>query len=629
MENRCFECSKGEHEHEHHHEIENYTLLFIKVLVGIVAFICSHILENNQVVCLIITLVAYIFVSYDIFISAFKEIKEGDIFNEYLLMILATIGAFFIGEYHESLMVMILFIIGEMLQGKAVDKARNSIAKLVGGHKSVAHLKSDNSIKEVDPHSLNIGNVIILKKGEMLTIDGKVVKGSGYIDSSNLTGESLPKLIETGDYIYSGSVNLDDVLEIEVVNRYVDSKINKTLSLVEDANDRKSKSDRIIRKIAKVYTPIVISLALLIVPVFTLFKLATFTESIYKSLSFLLIACPCAIVISIPITYFAAIGGASKKGVLIKGANFLDELYKVKNIVFDKTGTISEGKYRVTKVHIEDGITQDKFIEYMLLSESLSSHPISLCIMDYYKNYSTSQDMIIKTTELAGYGMVVNLSNGDIIFSGKKKLMKLKKVECEEVTNAEYLAINGKCVGYMVVEDRIKQSAYSSMKDLEKYTKIMLSEDSEENCKKICDKVGIDAYYSNLLPEEKMKTLSYIIRNGQTMFVGGGVNDTLSVSLADVSVAMGIKGKDTSNEYSDIVISNGNLKALNSAFKYAKKTRKLIVENLICVMFIKLIVMFLILFSSVPMWLAVFSDAGLCILSIINSMRASFIRDSN
>lgn len=624
---RCYECNHGEHNHEHHHESENYLLLIIKIVVGVIAFVAGHILEDNTRVCLIITLIAYAFVAYDIFINAFKELMSGDVFNEYLLMIIATIGAFFIGEYHEALTVMLLFIIGEMLQGIAVDKSRKSIVKLVGANKSFAHLKKDNQIIDVDPHGVKKGDIVILKKGEMLTIDGKVVNGEGNVDNSNLTGESLPKFVNVGDEVFSGSVNLDNVLEIEAVSEYKDSKINKTLTLVEDANERKSKSAKIIRKIAKVYTPIVIILAILIVPIFTLTKISTFTESIYKSLSFLLISCPCAIVISVPITYFAAIGGASKKGVLIKGANFLDELYKVNNIVFDKTGTISEGKYKVGKVHINEGIDKNEFIENMLLVESLSSHPISLCIKEYFKNYSCDQSKIKSANEVAGIGMIVTLKNGVILYSGKKKMMDEYKVRCEYVDNAEYLAINGKYIGYIVVEDKIKDSSYTAMKLLSNYNKILLCEDNEKYCEKIVSKLGINKYYCDLLPEEKMKILSGIIKDGKTMFVGGGVNDTLSISLADVSVAMGMRGNETSQEYSDVVISNGNLESIGIAFKYAHKTRKLILENLICIMLIKIIVMFLILFASVPMWLAVFSDAGLCILSIINSMRANVIHE--
>ncbi len=625
MSCRCCECNHGEHNHEHHHESENYLLLIIKIIIGVVAFVIGHIFEDNSTLCLIITLVAYVFVSYDIFINAFKELKDGDVFNEYLLMIIATIGAFFIGEYHESLTVMLLFIIGEMLQGIAVDKSRQSIVNLVGVNKSIAHLKKNNEIIDVDPHELKKGDIVILKKGEMLTIDGKVVNGSGNIDNSNLTGETLPKFIDVNDEVISGSVNLDNVLEIEVVNEYKDSKINKTLTLVEDANDRKSKSDKIIRKIAKIYTPIVIALAILIIPIFTLTKISTLTESIYKSLSFLLISCPCAIVISVPITYFAAIGGASKRGVLIKGANFLDELYKVKNIAFDKTGTISEGKYKVSKVHINEGINKDEFIENMILAQSLSSHPIALSIKEYFKNYTCDQSKIKNVNEVAGVGMVVTLNDGKTLYSGKKKMMDEHKIECEYVDNAEYLAINGKFVGYIVVEDKIKGSSYEAMKSLSKYNKILLSEDNEKYCQKIANSLGINKYYCDLLPEEKMKILSSIIKDGKTMFVGGGVNDTLSISLADVSVSMGIRGSEASQEYSDVVISNGNLENIGVAFKYAHKTRRLILENLICIMLIKIVVMFLILFASVPMWLAVFSDAGLCILSIINSMRANTI----
>ena len=297
-------------------------------------------------------------------------------------MIIATIGAFFIGEYHESIMVMLLFIVGELLQGLAVDKSRDSIVKLVGLNKTKAYLRRGTEIEEIDPKELKIGDIIVLKKGQMLTVDGKIVKGKGYVDESNLTGESLPKEVKIGSELFSGIINIASVLEIEVIKEYKDSKINKVLSLVEDASDRKSKSDKIIRRIARWYTPLVILFAVLIVFGSLVFDIGNIKDSIYTALTFLLISCPCAIIISVPITYFAAIGGASKKGVLIKGANYLDTLYRVKNIAFDKTGTISEGKFSISKVEINKGVNKDEFINLLLLAQYNSIHPISTSIKE-------------------------------------------------------------------------------------------------------------------------------------------------------------------------------------------------------------------------------------------------------
>lgn len=616
-----------DHCHHNHNEEENYLLLSIKIVFGILALILGHVFEEKPYISLIITVIAYIFVSYDIFVEAIKEVRDGEIFSEFLLMIIATIGAFFIGEYHESIMVMLLFIVGELLQGKAVEKSRESIVKLVGINKKKATLIKAEGVSEVDPKELKIGDIIVLKKGDMLLVDGKISKGKGYIDESNITGESLPKNVKAGDELYSGVINVGDVLEIMVLREYSDSKINKVLSLVEEASDRKSKSDKIIRKIAKVYTPIVIFIAIFIVLGSWIFKIGELKDSIYTALTFLLISCPCAIIISVPITYFAAIGGASKRGVLIKGANFLDTLYRVKNIAFDKTGTLSEGKFSVTKIEIKEGIKEKDFVDALLITQLNSNHPISLCIQEYYSEYKFKAKEDYKYEEILGKGIVVTLSTGSKIYAGNKKIIKDVNVDEVEVSGTiVYLVKDNIYLGYILLEDKIKESSYKAMKSLDKYNKIMLSGDNEEVCKKVSKELGIEEYYANLLPEEKMVKLEEIIKNGQTMFVGDGVNDTLSISLADVSVSMGIKGSDASIEYSDIVIENDNLENINIAFKFAIKVRKVILENLIAIMSLKVIFMILSLFGYVNMWLAIFSDVGLCILSILNSMRASKVK---
>ena len=618
-------CCDG---HCHHEEIErnNYSLLVFKIAIAIIALILGHFFEDNKMLSLIVTIVAYLFVSYDIFVEAFKEVKQGEIFSEFLLMIIATIGAFFIGEYHESIMVMLLFIVGELLQGKAVEKSRESIVKLVGVNKSNVSLKSSDGIKDVDYKELKKGDLILLKKGDMLLVDGVVISGKGYVDASNLTGESIYKEINAHEEILSGVINVGDILEIEVLREYKDSKINKVLSLVEDASDRKSKSDKIIRKIAKVYTPIVIFISIMIVLVSWIFQIGELRDSIYTALTFLLISCPCAIIISVPITYFAAIGGASKKGVLIKGANFLDVLYRVKNIAFDKTGTLSEGKFSVSKVLIKDDISENEFIELMLLTQKNSNHPISKSICKFYKDCKFKEKKINKCNEVAGKGVVVRVENQTII-AGNKSLMNDYNIICDGVEGSVvHLAKDNVYLGYIFLEDKIKDSSYRAMKSLKKYKKIMLSGDNESVCKRVSEELGIDEYYADLLPEEKMKKLEEIIKKGQTMFVGDGVNDTLSISLADVSVAMGIRGSDASIEYSDIVIENDNLENIDVAFKFAKKVRKIILENLIAIMSLKVLFMVLSLFGYVNMWIAIFSDVGLCILSIINSMRASKIK---
>lgn len=626
----CCECSRGDHGHEHHHKKANYIVLIIKIIVGALSVILGHIFEDKEKIVLFISIFAYIVVAYDIFLEAFKEIKEGEIFSEYLLMIIATIGAFFIGEYHESVMVMLLFIVGELLQGIAVDKSRESIVKLVGLSKSIAHLKRDKEIIDIDPKELKVGDIIVLKNGELLTVDGKVIKGSSYIDDSNLTGESLPKFVKKGSELFAGIINTSNVLEIEVSKEYKDSKINKVLSLVEDASERKSKSDKIIRKIARVYTPCVIIAAICIVLISWLFSIGDLKESIYTALTFLLISCPCSIIISVPITYFAAIGGASKKGVLIKGANFLDTLCRVKNIAFDKTGTISEGKFSVSEVKINENINEDEFIKLLLLAQYNSNHPISISIKDYFSKYQIDISEIKEVKEEVGKGMVILLQDDSKVIVGNKKLMGDYDVKCDfnDLGTVVYVAKDKQYLGYVLVEDKIKQTSYNAIKLLKKYKKIMLSGDSEEVCKRVSKELNIDEYHYGLLPEEKMKILENIIKDGQTMFVGDGINDTLSISLADVSVAMGIRGSDATIEYSDIVIENDNLENISVAFDFAYKTRKLIIQNLIGIMALKIIFMILSIFGFVNMWLAIFSDVGLCILSIINSMRASKVKNN-
>lgn len=624
----CKCCDDHHCHHDHRDEKNNYILLIFKIVIGLLALVFGHVLEHYEAASLCITIIAYLIVSYDIFLEAFKEVKDGEVFSEYLLMIIATIGAFFVGEYHESIMVMLLFIVGELLQGIAVEKSRESIVKLVGANKSRAYIKKGNSIEEIDPVDLKIGDVIVLKKGQMLSVDGRVVKGKGYVDTSNLTGESLPMSVEVGAELFSGVINSSNVLEIEVLKEYKDSKINKVLSLVEEASDRKSKSDKIIRRIARWYTPIVILLAFLNVLISMIFNIGDIKDSIYTSLTFLLISCPCAIIISVPVTYFAAIGGASKKGILIKGANYLDTLYKVKNIAFDKTGTISEGKFSVSKVEVNKGVDKKEFIELLLLTQSSSIHPISVSVKAYFHDCKINVDEIEDVREELGMGMIVILKNKDIIYSGNKKMMNKYgiEVDCVEDSTVVYVSKNNNYLGYVALEDKIKNSSYNAMSLLKKYKKIMISGDNEEVCKRVSQELEIDEYYAGLLPEEKMKVLENLIKQGQTMFVGDGINDTLSISLADVSVSMGMRGSDAAIEYSDIVIENDNLENIDTAFKFAKKTRMIILENLIGIMSLKILFMVLSLFGFVNMWLAIFSDVGLCIISIVNSMRAGKIK---
>lgn len=621
-------CCEGHCHHEHDVNKNTCFLLIFKIIVGVLALVLGHVFEDTGNVSLYITICAYFIVAYDIFLEAFKEIKEGEIFSEYLLMIISTIGAFFVGEYHESIMVMLLFIVGELLQGIAVEKSRESIVKLVGLNKNKVHLKKDKSVIEVDPTQLKKGDIIVLKKGQMLSVDGRIVKGTGYVDTSNLTGESIPKAVNIGSEVYSGVINTSNALEIEVVNEYSDSKINKVLSLVEEASDRKSKSDKIIRKIARWYTPIVILLAIINVLVSLIFKVGDVKDSIYTSLTFLLISCPCAIIISVPITYFAAIGGASKKGVLIKGANYLDTLYRVKNIAFDKTGTISEGKFSVSKLEIYQGCSKEDFVKFLLLTQSNSVHPIADSIKQYFDNCKVDISVIKETREEPGLGISIILDNDEIICSGNKNMMDKYGVACEDIREGTivYVSKDKVCLGYVLLEDKIKESSYIAMKMLKNYRKIMLSGDNEEACKKVSENLEIDEYYSQLLPEDKMAILEKLIKDGQTMFVGDGINDTLSISLADVSVSMGMRGSDATIEYSDIVIGNDNLTNIDTAFKFAKKTRIIILENLISIMTLKIIFMILSLFGFVNMWLAIFSDVGLCIISILNSMRASNVK---
>lgn len=613
----------GEHCHHHHEKTEkvNYWLIGAKILIALIALILGHIFEEEKNVTLVITIIAYIFVAYDIFVEAFKEVKSGEIFSEFFLMIIATIGAFFIGEYHETIMVMLLFIIGELLQEKAVEKSRESIVKLVGLSKQEACLRTEQGLKTINPKDLRVGDIVVLRKGDMLAVDGKVHKGNGFIDDSNLTGESVPKKVDLNDEIYSGIINIGNAIEIEVLKEYKDSKINKVLSLVEEASDRKGKSDKIIRKIARIYTPVVIFMATMIVFSSWLLGIGELKESIYVALTFLLISCPCAIIISVPITYFSAIGGASKKGILIKGSNFLDVLYNVKNIAFDKTGTLSEGKFSVSSVLIEK-----KNIEYLLLTQSISNHPISDSIKDYFSDYKIDDKKIKKFEEYIGKGVAVKLIDGSNLLAGNNKLMAENNIKYESVDGSVvYLAKNDEYLGCVILEDKIKESAYKLMSELKNYKKIMLSGDNEKVCKKVSEELGIDEYYANLLPEQKLSKLEDIKKSNQTMFVGDGVNDTLSISLADVSVSMGIRGSDASIEYSDIVIENDNLENIYVAFKFADKVRKIIVMNLIGIMSLKIMFMILSLFGYVNMWLAIFSDVGLCILSIINSTRASKI----
>lgn len=586
----------------------------LKIIISTILFIIALFLPNPFK--LIVLIISYIIISYDIYIEAFNELKEKEIFNENLLMILATIGAFVIGSYQEAVMVMLLFEIGEYLSDLAVASSKKSITKLMDLRSETINLFKNNEIEKVSIKKAKIEDVFIVLPGEKVPLDGIVIEGESYLDTSSLTGESTPRKIKTDDLVLSGSINKDSILKVKATSTYKTSTASKIIELIENSNNKKTDTENFIRKFSKIYTPIVVLLALIIAVVPTII-VGDFNTWLYRSLVFLVTSCPCALVISVPLGYFSGIGRASKEGILIKGSRELETLANIDYLALDKTGTITEGVFEVTEVKSKD-ISEDELLLLTASAEANSIHPIAKAIVKYNK------EKLIKATNLkeySGKGISCVIDKKNILI-GNKKLMEDNNIKIEDekaIGTVIYIAINNKYSGYIIISDRIKKSSYklSSLKNDFKDIMI-LSGDNEDITSAIAKEVKIKTYYNNLLPVDKVNKIKEYQKQGLVMFIGDGINDAPVIKISDIGVSMGNLGSDAAIEASDVVIMKDDLSKIKTALNISKLTKYKVKTSIIFALIVKFIVLTLGVVGISTIWMAVFADVGVTLLAILN-----------
>ena len=585
---------------------ETDTFVILRIITGLFLFGLGYIYKP-------FFLVAYLLVGADVLFCAIKNIFKGQIFDENFLMSLATVGAICIKEFPEAVMVMILYQIGEYMQDKAVDKSKNSIAALMDIRPDYANLNG----KKVSPTEVKIGDIITVKTGEKIPLDGIVVSGKASLDTSALTGEALPKIVEDGDEVISGCINLNGILEVKVSKPFGESTVAKILELVENASSKKAKAENFITKFARYYTPSVVIIACIIacIPPFY----------IERALTFLVISCPCALVISIPLSFFAGIGGASSKGILIKGSSYIEILSKAKVAVFDKTGTLTKGNFKVVEISSDN----PDLLRYAALAEAVSPHPIAEAIREAYKEkYNAEIPTNNEIEEIAGYGIRAKIEGKEILV-GNAKLVNTTPVN--KAGTVVYIAIDGAYQGYIVIADTIKDDTKSAIKTLKKLglKTEMLTGDSRTTAQNVATEIGVDEYYAELLPNDKVEKLenTIISTKGSVIFVGDGINDAPVLTRADVGIAMGGLGSDVAIESADVVIMDDKPSKVALAIKMAKKTMLIVKENIIFALGVKLLFLILGGLGFVSMWGAVFADVGVSIIAILNSIRASYFRE--
>lgn len=615
--------------HDHSHEHGNFdTYELIRIVSSLILFIIPPLLKLQGGIRLSTYLLAYFIVGYDVLIRAGKNLVNRIPFDENFLMTLATIGAFIIGEYPEGVAVMLFYQVGELFQGMAVNRSRKSIKALTDIMPDYANLEKDNEIVVVDPTEVRIGDYIIIKPGEKVPLDGLVVEGESSLDTSNITGESVPRSIGVGNQIISGVINNQGLLKVKVEKEFGESTVTKILDLVENASSRKAPTEQFITKFARYYTPAVVFIALGIGILPTLFFNGELTDWAYRAFVFLVISCPCALVISIPLGFFGGIGAASKEGILVKGGNFLEALNYVDRVVFDKTGTLTKGVFKVTKVKAYDGYSEDEVLELAAYGESYSNHPIALSILDEYGR-DIRKEYIVDYREIPGKGISVNIDEADILLGNKGLLIdnNIDFVEEESIGTVVYVAREGRHVGTIIVSDEIKASVrddLSSLKDLGVQETIMLSGDNGSTARKVGDLIGIDKVHGDLLPQDKVLKLEEILSESsgkKVAFVGDGVNDAPVLARADVGIAMGGLGSDAAIEAADIVILTDEISKIATGIKIAKKTKRIVSQNIVIALGIKLMVLGLGAAGLASMWQAVFADVGVSLIAILNSIR--------
>lgn len=589
-------------------------------------------LSNNA--RLIIFLIAYIIIGRDILIRAAKNIRNGQIFDENFLMSIATIGAFLVGEYPEGVAVMLFYQVGELFQSYAVDKSRNSITELMDIYPEYANVKRGDTIEEVDPDEVEIDDIIVIKPGEKVPLDCVIINGNTTLDTKALTGESIPREAAVGDALISGCININGVVEARVTKEFGESTVTKILDLVENASSKKAEAENFITKFAKYYTPVVVICAVALAFIPPLF-VGDFGTWVYRALSFLVISCPCALVISIPLSFFGGLGGASKCGVLIKGSNYLEALAKTEIVVFDKTGTLTKGTFNVKEIKNNKNYNDKELIRLAAYAESYSNHPISAALKAAYGE-EIDNKLITDTEEIAGHGIKA-VVDGKCIYAGNVKLMKSINVEFENIAAAGtvvHMAIDGSYEGCIIISDTIKtdsKKAVDELKHLSVKQLVMLTGDSKQAGEAVAGELGLDKVYTELLPADKVEKVEELFRQkseaGKLVFVGDGINDAPVLARADIGIAMGGLGSDAAIEAADIVILTDEPSKIAKVMNISKKTLGIVKQNIVFAIGVKVLVLVLAAFGMATMWAAVFADVGVSAIAIINAMRALKVKN--
>lgn len=607
-----------------------------RIIIGAAVLATAVLLNlNNEWLQIALFIISYIIVGGDVVKRAVKNISKGQVFDENFLMSIATIGAFFIGEYPEGVAVMLFYQVGELFQSYAVGKSRKSIASLMDIRPDYANVKKGDELVKVDPDEVQIGDIIVIKAGEKIPLDGKVIEGSSMIDTSALTGESVPREVEVGSDILSGCININGVITAEVTKEFGESTVSKILDLVENASSKKSNSEQFITKFARYYTPVVVIIAvfLAIIPPLVIDG-ATFSDWIYRALAFLVVSCPCALVISIPLSFFGGIGGASKKGILVKGSNYLEALAETEIVVFDKTGTLTKGVFNVQEIHPE-GVSKEELLELTAYVESYSNHPISLSLKRAYSK-EIDNGRITDVEEISGHGVIATV-DGKKVMAGNIKLMKMMDISYfkgELIGTVVHVAVNNKYIGYIVIADEVKEDSAQAIKELKaaniKQT-VMLTGDNKSVGSKVAKELGLDKVYAELLPADKVEKLEELFsqksKKGKLAFVGDGINDAPVLARADIGIAMGGLGSDAAIEAADIVIMTDEPSKIATAMKISKKTLKIAHQNIVFAIGIKIIVLILSAFGITTMWAAIFADVGVTIIAVLNAFRALNVKN--
>ena len=606
---------------------------FLKIVITFIFVLIVLIINfDNERINNILCIIAYIVIGLDIVLKALKNMFKGKVFDENFLMSISTIGALFIGEYLEAVAVMLFYQIGELFQDYAVNKSRGNIAKLMDIRPDYANLVKDNKTIKVTPNDVKIDDIILIKPGEKIPLDGIVIDGESRLNTVALTGESVPKKVIKNNEVLSGCINEESPLKVQVTKKYSKSTVNKILNLVENASNKKSKSENFISKFSKYYTPIVVIIAVLLVIIPTLILNEPFNKWFYRGLSFLVVSCPCALVISIPLSFFGGLGAASKIGVLIKGSNYLEALSRTEIMACDKTGTLTEGVFKVQNVVVKD-VDKNYLLNYAAHAEVFSNHPIAKSIKEAYSG-KVDEKKVFDVQEFSGKGIKAHVDKKEVLIGNAKLLSEfnIEYEKCKEVGTIIYVAIDKQFIGTIIISDKIKDDSYKAVKKLKNYIKkiVMLTGDREDASKEVAKQLQIDEYYAELLPQDKVKIVEKLLQekssSGKLIFVGDGINDAPVLALADIGIAMGGLGSDAAIEAADIVIMNDQLSKITDSIKLAKKTMHIVKENIAVAIAIKIGILILSACGIVTMWAAVFADVGVSLLAILNALRILHIK---